>query len=172
LLLEPCGKPLGNGEAVAGCGTTDGSQQARRVAHENGEQAQQDADRQCDQDAGAIEVAGVLSALVWAPIHVFPGVLAGMAISLAGPHASKVILFILGALILGSIAWHLLKGQSQVRLGASASEQGSEVAPPKSESHTRSRLVHEPRSEPQRPQPTAENHPRRKVDRRNGVQCP
>jgi hypothetical protein len=44
------------------------------------------------------------------------------------PHASKVILFILGVLILGSIAWHLLKGQSQVRLGASASGQGSEVA--------------------------------------------
>ena len=89
-------------------------------------------------------VANVLSALVWAPIHVFPGVLAGMAISLAGPHAAKVILFILGALIVGSIAWHLLKGQSHVRLGVSASEQGSEVAPPKSESHTRSRLVHEP----------------------------
>src|SRR6478735_2078837 len=75
-------------------------------------------------------VANILSALVWAPIHVFPGVLAGMAISLAGPHAAKVILFILGALILGSIAWHLLKGQSHVRLGASVSEQGSEVAPP------------------------------------------
>src|ERR1700682_6070702 len=47
-----------------------------------------------------------------------------------------------------------LKGQSQVRLGDSASEQGSEVAPPKSKPHTRSRLVHEPRSEPQCPQPT------------------
>jgi hypothetical protein len=62
-------------------------------------------------------VANVLSALVWAPIHVFPGVLAGMAISLAGRHTAKVILFILGALIVGSIAWHLLKGQSHVRLG-------------------------------------------------------
>jgi hypothetical protein len=47
-----------------------------------------------------------------------------MAITLAGPHAAKVILFILGALTLGSIAWHLLKGQSHVRLGISNSEQG------------------------------------------------
>src|SRR5437588_12587935 len=54
-------------------------------------------------------LANILSALVWAPIHVFPGVLAGMAINLAGPHTAKVILFILGALILGSIAWHLLR---------------------------------------------------------------
>ena len=62
-------------------------------------------------------VANVLSALVWAPIHVFPGVLAGMAISLAGPHAAKVILFLLGALILGSIAWHFLKGPVTREIG-------------------------------------------------------
>ena len=80
--------------------------------------------------------ANVLSALVWAPLHVFPGVLAGLTISLAGPHTAKISLFILGALIFASIAWHLLKGQSSAILGPSNSEQGSDVTPPKSDSHT------------------------------------
>jgi membrane protein DedA with SNARE-associated domain len=81
-------------------------------------------------------VANILSALVWAPLHVFPGVLAGLAISLAGPHTANISLFVLGALILASIAWHLLRGQSRAILGPSNSKQGSDVAPPKSDSHT------------------------------------
>jgi membrane protein DedA with SNARE-associated domain len=83
-------------------------------------------------------VANVLSALVWAPIHVFPGVLAGMAISVAGPHTTKVILFILGVLIFASIAWHCLKDQSRATVDGAASERPSDVVPPKSESYTRS----------------------------------
>jgi membrane protein DedA with SNARE-associated domain len=78
-------------------------------------------------------VANVLSALVWAPIHVFPGVLAGMAISLAGPHRAELGLFVLGALVFISIAWHLVKDRWRARLDPSAFEQRSE-APPNSQS--------------------------------------
>jgi membrane protein DedA with SNARE-associated domain len=54
--------------------------------------------------------ANVLSALVWAPIHVYPGVLAGMAISVAGPHGTDIGLLVVAALVLASIAWYLLQG--------------------------------------------------------------
>jgi membrane protein DedA with SNARE-associated domain len=78
-------------------------------------------------------VANVLSALVWAPIHVFPGVLAGMAISVAGPHATKLIVFVLGALIIGSIIWHWLRHPSRAKTGAPPSERagrfGASIAP-------------------------------------------
>jgi membrane protein DedA with SNARE-associated domain len=73
-------------------------------------------------------VANVLSALVWAPIHVFPGVLAGMALSLAGPHGSELGLLLLGVLFSASIAWHLLKGRS-ARLGAFGSKQSCDLRP-------------------------------------------
>jgi hypothetical protein len=46
----------------------------------------------------------------WAPIHVYPGVLAGMAISVAGPYGTELGLLVVAALVLASIAWHLLKG--------------------------------------------------------------
>jgi membrane protein DedA with SNARE-associated domain len=67
-------------------------------------------------------IANVLSALVWAPIHVFPGVLAGMAISVAGPNATKLGLLILGALAIASLLWHFLRDQSRERSGVSASD--------------------------------------------------
>jgi membrane protein DedA with SNARE-associated domain len=57
-------------------------------------------------------IANVLSALVWAPLHIFPGVMAGMAISVAGPRGAEIGLVVLGALIVASILWHLLKKQS------------------------------------------------------------
>ena len=41
--------------------------------------------------------------------HVFPGVVAGMAISVAGPRGAEIGLVVLGALIVASIVWHLLK---------------------------------------------------------------
>jgi membrane protein DedA with SNARE-associated domain len=69
--------------------------------------------------SGRFYVANVLSALVWAPAHVFPGVLAGMAISVAGPHATELALFVLAALVLASIAWHVLRGPSRGSLGVS-----------------------------------------------------
>src|SRR5204862_7161393 len=51
-------------------------------------------------------VANVLSALLWAPIHVFPGVIARMAISVGRPNATKIVFFILAAVILASVASH------------------------------------------------------------------
>jgi len=56
--------------------------------------------------------ANILSALVWAPLHVFPGVLAGMAISVAGPHGAELALVVFGLLVLASIGWHLMKRRS------------------------------------------------------------
>jgi membrane protein DedA with SNARE-associated domain len=54
-------------------------------------------------------VANVLSALVWAPIHIFPGVLVGLAIAFGGAHAPELSLAAVGALILAWIAWSLIK---------------------------------------------------------------
>jgi membrane protein DedA with SNARE-associated domain len=53
-------------------------------------------------------VANVLSALVWAPLHVLPGVLVGLAIAF-GPHAPELSLAALGGLILAWIAWGIIK---------------------------------------------------------------
>ena len=53
-------------------------------------------------------LANVLSALVWAPLHIFPGVLAGMALNLAGAHAATLALIFVAALIAVSMVWHLL----------------------------------------------------------------
>jgi membrane protein DedA with SNARE-associated domain len=55
-------------------------------------------------------VAKVLSALLWAPLHVFPGVLAGIAMTVAGPTGTKLGLLALAVLVFASIVWHLLKG--------------------------------------------------------------
>src|SRR5262245_12498625 len=51
-------------------------------------------------------VANILSALVWAPMHVFPGVLVGLAIVLGGANAS---LAAIGVLILAWMAWSMIK---------------------------------------------------------------
>jgi membrane protein DedA with SNARE-associated domain len=72
--------------------------------------------------SGHFYVANILSALVWAPIHVFPGVLAGIALSLAGPGTTKVILLILVCLLVASIAWHLVKERPDSRLDTSTEE--------------------------------------------------
>ena len=55
-------------------------------------------------------VANILSALLWAPLHVFPGVLAGIAITVVGPTGTKLGLLALAVLVFASIVWHLLKG--------------------------------------------------------------
>jgi membrane protein DedA with SNARE-associated domain len=67
-------------------------------------------------------VANVLSALVWAPLHIFPGVLAGMAINLAGPHAATLGLLFVGAIVVVSIGWHLLRDRLRAKVGAPPSE--------------------------------------------------
>ena len=67
-------------------------------------------------------VANVLSALVWAPLHIFPGVFAGMAINLAGPHAATLGLIFVGAIVGISIGWHLLRDRLRAKVGAPPSE--------------------------------------------------
>jgi membrane protein DedA with SNARE-associated domain len=52
--------------------------------------------------------ANVLSALVWAPMHVFPGVLVGLAIAF-GAHSPALSLAALGVLVLGWFAWTMIK---------------------------------------------------------------
>ena len=85
-------------------------------------------------------VANVLSALIWAPIHIFPGVWAGMAISLTGPNGTKLILLVLGALVLGSIAWHVWKGPSATP-ATSGSTQSEDLRLRNSQSDSRSRAL-------------------------------
>src|SRR4029453_16358814 len=48
--------------------------------------------------------ANILSALAWAPAHVFPGVLLGMAVSLAGAGAGQLTVLIIAGLIAVSAA--------------------------------------------------------------------
>jgi membrane protein DedA with SNARE-associated domain len=52
--------------------------------------------------------ANILSALTWAPAHVFPGVLLAMAISLAGASAEQLTVLIIAGLIVVSAACWLL----------------------------------------------------------------
>src|SRR5262245_40477139 len=53
----------------------------------------------------------VLSALVWAPLHVYPGVLLAMAVSFVGETAEHLILLLLAGLILASTVWGLKKSR-------------------------------------------------------------
>jgi membrane protein DedA with SNARE-associated domain len=71
--------------------------------------------------------ANVLSALVWAPLHVFPGIFVGMAIALGGVHAQQLGVLALGALMIGVIAWSLLKARRRPAPPA-ATEIASEAA--------------------------------------------
>jgi len=59
--------------------------------------------------------ANLISALVWAPIHVFPGVLLAWAIRFAGSTVEQLILLVLAALVLGSAVWGLLRARSRAR---------------------------------------------------------
>jgi membrane protein DedA with SNARE-associated domain len=54
-------------------------------------------------------VANILSALVWAPMHVFPGVLVGLAVAFGGANAPELSLATIGVLILAWLAWSLIK---------------------------------------------------------------
>jgi membrane protein DedA with SNARE-associated domain len=54
-------------------------------------------------------VANILSALVWAPIHVFPGVLVGLAIAFGGKRAPELSLVAAGVLIVAWFAWSVIK---------------------------------------------------------------
>ena len=59
--------------------------------------------------AGQFYVANILSALVWAPAHVFPGALLGFVARLGGASAEQLILLTIAAVILISTAWGLFK---------------------------------------------------------------
>ena len=61
-------------------------------------------------------VANVLSALVWAPMHVFPGVLLGLAVAFGGTHAPQLTLAALGGLILAWIAWSTISHKASTVL--------------------------------------------------------
>ena len=53
-------------------------------------------------------VANILSALEWAPMHVFPGVLVGLAIAFGG-QSPALSLAALGVLVLGWLAWRMIE---------------------------------------------------------------
>jgi threonine/homoserine/homoserine lactone efflux protein len=68
-------------------------------------------------------VANILSALVWAPMHVFPGVLLGLAIAFGGAHAPQLSLAAVGVLILAWIAWSMIRRKTAAVLECAASQQ-------------------------------------------------
>ena len=73
-------------------------------------------------------VANVLSALVWAAMHVFPGVLVGLAIVFGGAHAPLLSLAAVGILILAWIAWSIIKRKTASSMGCPASQHDEEAA--------------------------------------------
>jgi membrane protein DedA with SNARE-associated domain len=91
-------------------------------------------------------LANILSALVWAPMHVFPGVLVGLAIALGGVHASELTLAAVGVLILAWIAWSMIKRKavaivcSPARQHAPRSSCGK-AGPPQPRDHRPGRAV-------------------------------
>jgi membrane protein DedA with SNARE-associated domain len=54
-------------------------------------------------------VANVLSALVWAPAHVFPGVVFGLLVSLAGARPEQIFLLAVAAMLLGAGLFRLAR---------------------------------------------------------------
>jgi membrane protein DedA with SNARE-associated domain len=67
-------------------------------------------------------VANILSALVWAPMHIFPGVLVGLAIAFGGAHAPELSLAAVGVLILAWFAWSIIKRKAASVMDRSASQ--------------------------------------------------
>ncbi len=78
-------------------------------------------------------VANILSALVWAPMHVFPGVLLGLAIAFGGAHAPQLSFAAVGVLILAWIAWSMIRRKTAAVLECAASQQapGSDKSSPR-----------------------------------------
>ena len=68
-------------------------------------------------------VANILSALVWAPMHVFPGVLLGLAVAFGGAHAPQLSIAAVGVLILVWIAWRMIRYKTAAVLQCAASQQ-------------------------------------------------
>ena len=79
--------------------------------------------------SGHFYVANILSALVWAPIHIFPGVLVGLAIAFGGAHAPELSLAAVGVLILAWIAWSMIKRKTASITGSIMDRSGNQDAP-------------------------------------------
>ena len=88
-------------------------------------------------------VANILSALVWAPLHVFPGVLVGLAIAF-GAHAPEFSLAALGVLILAWIAWSVIKRKAADIVDGPTSDE----APASDPRHLRSAAERDANSKP------------------------
>jgi membrane protein DedA with SNARE-associated domain len=54
-------------------------------------------------------VANILSAIVWAPAHVFPGVVFGLLVRLAGARPDQIFILAVAAMILGVVAFRLVR---------------------------------------------------------------
>jgi membrane protein DedA with SNARE-associated domain len=67
-------------------------------------------------------LANVLSALVWAPLHVFPGVLVGLAVAFGGAHAPMLSLAAVGVLILAWIVWRTIERKAASAVNAAANQ--------------------------------------------------
>jgi SNARE associated Golgi protein len=68
-------------------------------------------------------VANILSALVWALIHVFPGALVGVAIAFGGAQAPTLAFAAIGLLMLAWIVWSMIKRKMASVVDASASQE-------------------------------------------------
>jgi membrane protein DedA with SNARE-associated domain len=91
-------------------------------------------------------LANILSALVWAPMHVFPGVLVGLAIALGGVHAPELTLAAVGVLILAWIAWSMIKRKAVAIVYSPAGQHApgssrGKSGPPQSRDHRPGRAV-------------------------------
>ena len=89
-------------------------------------------------------VANILSALVWAPMHVFPGVLVGLAIAF-GAHSPALSLAALGVLVLGWIAWSMIKRKTAAVLECARTQIFPAAHSPR-RPHCDSRIVRETNS--------------------------
>jgi undecaprenyl-diphosphatase len=49
-------------------------------------------------------VTNILSAVIWAPAHVFPGVAVGMMASAANASTAQILALVIGVIILGWVA--------------------------------------------------------------------
>jgi membrane protein DedA with SNARE-associated domain len=53
--------------------------------------------------------ANILSAIAWAPAHIFPGVVFGMLVTLAGARPEYIFILAVVAMILGVVAFRLAR---------------------------------------------------------------
>jgi membrane protein DedA with SNARE-associated domain len=86
-------------------------------------------------------LANVLSALVWAPMHIFPGVLVALAIAFGGAHAPEFILAAFGVLILAWIVWSTIKRKTARILDCSDNQDAASAQPSEQTDHKAHRTV-------------------------------